>query len=235
MWLLALDRDVEGLARQLENVAAAREAAAAARMEPPRCEEGVAAAVATGAAADAALLQQALGDKSESAVLHEIDGAHALPQWPSLSISEGGDSGAPISSDSDDEGEDGGGVGGSIMLSCLDKSVMGEEMLAACVRTHGPAPPLVSLHDVHAAAHEPPCTPPWAEDEMFKVAQLANAAACALAPPQEFSRQTPHLGGMGMQALPELAPMSSMSQTMSASESCSVEPEHDPLPVQQGS
>ena len=218
MWLLALDRDVEGLARQLENVAAAKEAAAAARTEPPRFQEGVAAAVATVAAADAALLQQALGDKSESAVLHEADGAHALPQWPSLSISEGGDSGAPISSDSDDEDDDGGGVGGvggSIMRSCLDKSMMGEEMLAACVRTHGPAPPLVSLHDVHAAAHEPTCIPPWAEDEMFKIEQLAIAAACDLAPPHDFSRQTSHLGGIGMQALPELAPMSSMSQTYS--------------------
>ena len=234
MWLLALDRDVEGLARQLENAAAAREIAAAARMEPPRCDEGSVAAVATGAAADAALLQHALGDQHESAVLHEADGAHTLPQWPSLSISEGGDSGAPISSDSDDEGDDSGGVGGSIMRSCLDKSVMGEEMLAACVRAHGPAPLLVSLHDVHAAAHEPTCAPSWAEDEMFKIEQLANAAACVLAPTQEFSRQTSHLGGLGMQALPELAPMSSMSQTTSASESCSVEPEHDPLPVRQG-
>ena len=219
MWLMALDRNISALAGQLEDAAAAEEAAAAARMEQQQCEEGLVAVVApvVASAENAAFLEQALG--GEKSALSEADGAQASSQWPSLSISEG-DSGAPISSDSDDEGDDEAGVGGSIMRSCLDKSVMGEDMLGACAQE--PLPPLVSSDD---AASAPARAPLWAEEGMFKVEQLAAAQAGAPVSLHDFARA--HPAAMGMQGLPDAAPMTSISHTTSASFSV----EHDPLPV----
>ena len=153
LWLQALDREIHVLADVLATCA----------HEPSAGEAPV------------APLAHALGSSSSSAQ----SGVPALPQWPSLSISEGGDSGVPICSDSDeDEDDEGGEAGPDVGESSLERSSLLQDAFASC-QEH---PPAFATDQFVAQAHaQPRAQPQWLEGPMVGVDQLAGGGGLSLA------------------------------------------------------
>ncbi len=152
LWLQALDREIHALA----------DAMASCEPEPNACEAPV------------APLVQALGHSSSSVQ----SGVPALPQWPSLSISEGGDSGVPICSDSDeDEDDEVGEAGPNVGESLLERSSMMPDAFASCQEY----PPAFATDQFGAHAHAQPRaqTPHWLDGPMVGVHQLAGGGGLA--------------------------------------------------------
>jgi len=159
LWLQALDAQIAELATRLQQLredggeVSAEALRQHAEMHPTAQEEG------------GESLLFALGNSDVSTQ----SGAPNLPQWPSLSISEGGDSGAPISSDSEDDDEHAPPMlHDSMKESRLEQSVImdDQDIFASCQDPAPPAPIATSLALANAS------TPSWAIGAMVGVDQL---------------------------------------------------------------
>jgi len=215
LWLQALDAQIAELAT---------------RLQQSREDGGEVSAEALRQHAEMHLTAQEEGGESLLFALGNSNastqsGAPNLPQWPSLSISEGGDSGAPISSDSEDDDEHAPPMlHDSMKESRLEQSVImdDQDIFASCQDPAPPAPIATSLALANAS------TPSWAIGTMVGVDQLhvtpiKGGSICTLIADAHIDVGAGNVSGV--------VPGVSGRHVSVSHDSTSFSLDHDPLPV----